>query len=168
MLSHIRKVFLDENLKPAENYSKESYCWYHIPITNTISFNDGNATIKTINEWADKSAVEAVKQVNPTHEDKKIHHQALASDPEAIKNDRAVIASSIYLQIRWPNNLFERKNTLLDQEFVLEKSAKKPVNPYLYFQLKVIIIRYFKLEFFRTFYKINISCFRRHNSKFNL
>ena len=142
MLSHIRKVFLDENLKPAENYSKESYCWYHIPITNTLSFNDGNATIKAINEWADKSSVEAVKQVNPTHEDKKIHHQALAVDPEAIKNDRAVIASSIYLQIRWPNNLFERKNTLLDQEFVLEKSAKKSVNPYLNFQLKVVIELY--------------------------
>ena len=102
-----RLTLMSEICQRCENYSKESYCWYHIPITNTISFNDGNATIKTINEWADKSAVEAVKQVNPTHEDKKIHHQALASDPEAIKKDRAVIASSIYLQIRWPNNLFD-------------------------------------------------------------
>ena len=132
MLSHIRKVFLDENLKPAENYSRESYCWYHIPIVNTLSFKDGNATIKTINEWADKSSVEAVKQVNPTHEDKKIHHQALAADPEAIQNDRAVIASSIYLQIRWVKNLFERKNTQLDQEFELEKSSKSSVRASFY------------------------------------
>ena len=128
MISHIRQVFLDENLKPAENYSKESYCWYHIPIVNSVSFKDGNATIKAINEWADKASVEAVKQVNPGMDDKKIHRQALAGDPEMIQNDRAVIASSVYLQLRWARNLFERKNTLLDQEFELEKPDKKAVN----------------------------------------
>ena len=128
MLSHIRKIFLDENLKPAENYSKESYCWYHISISNKQSFKDGNATIKAINEWAEKSSLDAVKQVDPEFDEKQVHRRALVTDLEAIQNDRAVIASSIYLHIHWPKNLFERKNTLLDQEFELEKSIKNQVN----------------------------------------
>ena len=127
MLSNIRQVFLDESLKPAENYSKESYCWYHIPIVNSVSFKDGNTTIEAINEWADKASVEAVKQVNPGIEDKKINRQALAADPEVIRNDRAVIASSVYLQLRWPEGLFKRKNTILQEEFKLEKSSKSVV-----------------------------------------
>ena len=127
MLSLVRKIFLDKNLKPAENYSKESYCWYHIPIVNTVSFKDGNATIKSINEWADKASIEAVKNMNPKREDVKLTRQPLASDPELIQNDRAVIASSVLLQVSWANNLFQTKDTLPGQEFKLENSKNNAV-----------------------------------------
>jgi hypothetical protein len=127
MLSLVRNIFLDKNLKPAQNYSKESYCWYHIPIVNTVSFKDGNATIKSINEWADKASIEAVKNVNPKREDVKLTRRPLADDPELIQNDRAVIASSVLLQVRWATNLFQTKDTLLDQEFKLENSKKNAV-----------------------------------------
>ena len=127
MLSLVRKIFLDKNLKPAENYSKESYCWYHIPIVNTVSFKDGNATIKSINEWADKASIEAVKNMNPKTEDVKLTRQPLASDPELIQNDRAVIASSVLLQVSWANNLFQTKDTLPGQEFKLENSKNNAV-----------------------------------------
>ena len=127
MLSLVRKIFLDKNLKPAENYSKESYCWYHIPIVNTVSFKDGNATIKSINKWADKASIEAVKNMNPKREDVKLTRQPLASDPELIQNDRAVIASSVLLQVSWANNLFQTKDTLPDQEFKLENAKNNAV-----------------------------------------
>ena len=127
MLSLVRKIFLDKNLKPAENYSKESYCWYHIPIVNSVSFKDGNATIKSINEWADKASIEAVKNMNPKREDVKLTRQPLAGDPEVIQNDRAVIASSVLLQVTWANNLFQTKDTLMNQEFKLESSGKNAV-----------------------------------------
>lgn len=125
MLSFVRKIFLDKHLKAAENYSKESYCWYHIPIVNTVSFKDGNATIKAINKWADKASIEAVKNINPEKEAIKLTRKPLAGDAEVIQNDRAVIASSVHLHVRWDNDLFKIKDTLPDQEFELENSKKK-------------------------------------------
>ena len=141
MLSLVRKIFLDQNLKPAENYSKESYCWYHIPIVNTVSFKDGNATIKSINEWADKASTEAVKSMSPKREDVKLTRHSLAGDAEVIQNDRAVIASSVFLHINWTNDLFQTKDTLLDQEFKLENSKENAVMYILYKQPTTMIMQ---------------------------
>ena len=121
MLSIVRQIFLDDDLKPAENYSKEAYCWYHIPIAST-SFKDGNATAKAINEWADKASADAVEKVSPDKENKTLDRSFLAGDADVIQNDRAVIASSIFLQPRWANTLFKVKDTLLDQEFKISNS----------------------------------------------
>ena len=116
MLSIVRQIFLHDKLKPAKNYSKEAYCWYHIPIVST-SFEDGNETSKAINEWADKASLEAVEKVSPKKENKTLDRSLVAGDAATIQNDRAVIASSIYLQPRWADTLFNTKDTLLDQEF---------------------------------------------------
>ena len=156
MLSLVRNIFLDKNLKPAQNYSKESYCWYHIPIVNTVSFKDGNATIKSINEWADKASIEAVKNVNPKREDVKLTRRPLADDPELIQNDRAVIASSILLQVRWANNLFQTKDTLLDQEFNLENSKKNAVINIKTKKPKIMVIT-FRILFNKCKYKFTFT-----------
>ena len=126
MLSIVRQIFLDDTLKPAENYSKEAYCWYHIPISST-SFKDGIAATKTVNEWADKANIEAIEKIHLAKEDIKSTRRPVAGDPDVIKNDRAVIASSIYLNIRWADSLFQSKDTEMNQTFELEKGKNTVV-----------------------------------------
>ena len=121
MLSIVRKIFLEETLKSAENYSKDAYCWYHIPI-ESISFKDGNETMKAVNKWANTASVDAVKNISPTKKDKKLIRHNVAGDPELLQKDRVVIASSIFLQVHWKNELFKSEDTIKDGEFELENS----------------------------------------------
>ena len=127
MLSNERQIFLDDTLKPAENYSKEAYCWYHIPILST-SFKDGTTATKAVNDWANEASIKSLKAIHPKNEDKKSTRLPVAGDPDVLKNDLVVIASSIHLQIRWANKLFQIKDTKMNQSFKLEKTESRLVS----------------------------------------
>ena len=66
--------------------------------------------------------VEAVKNISPAKKDKKLIRHKVAGDPELLQNDRVVIASSIFLQVHWKNELFKPEDTIKDGEFELENS----------------------------------------------
>ena len=124
MLSVARHIFLDDTLKPAENYSKEAYCWYDTPISSA-SFKDGISASKAVNEWADKVNNRAIAKLQSTNKKSMIKgtksaRRPVAGDPEVIKRDRAIFASSVYLRIRWANNLFKTEQTQMDQTFEIE------------------------------------------------
>ena len=125
MLSVANHIFLDDTLKPAQNYSKEAYCWYDTPISS-VSFKDGISASKAVNKWADKINNGAIVKLQSTNDKSmskgtKSARRPIAGDPEVIKTDRAIFASSVYLRIRWANNLFKAEQTQTDKTFNIEK-----------------------------------------------
>ena len=136
MLSVANHIFLDDKLKPAQNYSKEAYCWYDTPISS-VSFNDGISATKAVNKWADIVNNGAFAKLQSTYEKSTSKgtnsaRRPIAGDHELSKRDRAIFASSVYLRVRWANNLFKAEQTQMDQTFKIEKGEYGLVRLYVF------------------------------------
>ena len=140
------QIFLDENLDVSENYSKEAYCWYNMPIkqekfdnvsektpgkkhhrTDLFSSFQGEGVADEVNKWANEVnmlAFEGIKGDEETDQETFAIRRPVAGDPQVIKNERAVVVSSVFLKIHWANNIFSTASTKLDARFDVEKQVR--------------------------------------------